>query len=107
MNITPESIKSQIKDILGSIYEADYYEVSAAAEEMAVYEVSEETLKDLEAEMKEAAQKLDFERAAQIRDKIKELRSRMLEVGAPQVSAAGGSGKPKRKQSRKPQGRKR
>jgi excinuclease ABC subunit B len=37
MGITPETIKSNIKDILSSIYEADYWTVPAAAEEKAVY----------------------------------------------------------------------
>ena len=81
MNITPESVISNIKDILGSIYEADYWTVPAGAEETAGYGYDEETLKKLEAEMKEAAKKLEFEQAAKIRDKIKEIKSRMLEVG--------------------------
>lgn len=81
MKITPETVKSQIKDILGSIYEADYYAVPAAAEERAGYDLSEDTLKRLETEMKDAAKKLEFEKAAQIRDKIKALRERMLGVG--------------------------
>lgn len=81
MGITPETVKSNIKDILNSIYEADYWTVPAAAEEKADYGYDEETVKKLEAEMKEAAKKLDFERAARIRDKIKEIKSRMIEVG--------------------------
>jgi excinuclease ABC subunit B len=81
MGITPESVKSNIKDILGSIYEADYWTVPAAAEEKAGYGYDEETLIKLEAEMKDAAKKLEFEHASRIRDKIKEIKSRMLEVG--------------------------
>lgn len=81
MGITPETVKSNIKNILSSIYEADYWTVPAAAEEKADYGYDEETVKKLEAEMKEAAKKLDFERAARIRDKIKEIKSRMIEVG--------------------------
>lgn len=81
MNITPETIKSEIKDILGSIYESDYFTVEAVAEEKTGYELNEETIKKLEAEMKAAAKNLDFERAAQIRDKLKELKDRMLKVG--------------------------
>lgn len=81
MGITPETVKSNIKDILNSIYEADYWTVPAAAEEKADYGYDEETVKKLETEMKEAAKKLDFERAARIRDKIKEIKSRMIEVG--------------------------
>jgi len=81
MGITPETVKSNVKDILGSIYEADYWTVPVAAEERTEYGYDEETLKKLEAEMKEAAKKLEFERAAQIRDKIKEIKGRMIEVG--------------------------
>ncbi|MEW5746343.1 MAG: excinuclease ABC subunit UvrB [Nitrospirota bacterium] len=89
MKITPESIKSQIKDILSSIYEADYYTVPAVAEEKVEYEVSEETIKQLEAEMKEAAKKLDFEKAAELRDRVKTLRDAMLAVGSTGAAAAG------------------
>ncbi|MBM4136402.1 MAG: excinuclease ABC subunit UvrB [Nitrospira sp.] len=81
MKITPETVKSNIKDILSSIYEADYWTVPAVAEEKAEYGYDEETLKKLEAEMKEAAKKLEFERAAKIRDKIKEIKGKMIQVG--------------------------
>ncbi len=80
MKITPESVKSNIKDILSSIYEADYWTVPAVAEERAEYGYDEEILKKLEAEMKEAAKKLEFERAAKIRDKIKEIKRKMIHV---------------------------
>jgi excinuclease ABC subunit B len=81
MQITPESVKSNIKDILSSLYEADYWTVPVAAEEQAEYGYDEETLKKLESEMKEAAKKLEFERAASIRDKIREIKARVIEVG--------------------------
>jgi len=81
MRITPETVKSNIKDILASIYEADYWTVPVAAEEKADYGYDEETVKRLDAEMKEAAKNLEFERAAKIRDKIKEIKNRMIEVG--------------------------
>ncbi len=81
MEITPETVKSNIKDILSSIYEADYWTVPVAAEEKAEYGYDDETLKKLESEMKEAAKRLEFERAAKIRDKIKEIKNRMIEVG--------------------------
>jgi len=78
--ITPETVKSNIKDILASIYERDYFTV---AEEKVEYEhdLSEESLKKLEAGMREAAKKLEFEKAAALRDKIKKLRAKMLEIG--------------------------
>jgi len=81
MKITPKTVKSNIKDILSSIYEADYWTVPAAAEEMAAYGYDDEMLKKLEAEMRNAAQKLEFERAAKIRDRIKEIREKMIETG--------------------------
>ena len=81
MGITPETIKSNIKDILGSIYESDYWTVPVAAEEIAGYGYDEGTLKRLETEMKEAAKKLEFEEAARIRDKIREMKKKIIEVG--------------------------
>ncbi|MDP3048989.1 MAG: excinuclease ABC subunit UvrB [Thermodesulfovibrionales bacterium] len=81
MNITPETVKSNIKDILSSIYESDYWTVPIAAEEKAEYGYDDEALKRLEEEMKEAAKKLDFERAARIRDRIKEIKTKMIEIG--------------------------
>jgi excinuclease ABC subunit B len=87
MDITPETIKSQIKDILSSIYESDYFTVPAVAEETSEYELSEDTIRKLESEMKDAAKNLDFEMAAQIRDKIKELKNRMLAVGVKGISS--------------------
>jgi excinuclease ABC subunit B len=81
MKITPETVKSTIKDILSSIYEADYWTVPAIAEEKAEYRYDEDALKKLESEMKEAAKRLEFERAAKIRDKIREIKGKMIEVG--------------------------
>jgi excinuclease ABC subunit B len=87
MGITPETIRSEIKDVLASIYEADYWSVPVesavlvAGESRAGYGLDDETLKKLEAEMKDAARKLEFERASVIRDQIKSIRSKMLELG--------------------------
>lgn len=87
MGITPETVRSNIKDVLGSVYEADYWTVPVAADEKAGYGYDEDTVKRLEAEMKEAAKNLEFERAARIRDKVKEIKSRMIEVGIREVSS--------------------
>ncbi len=81
MHITPETVKSNIKDIVSSIYESDYWTVPAAAEEEAEYALNDDTLKRLESEMKDAAKGLEFERAAAIRDRIKEIKKKMIEVG--------------------------
>ena len=81
MGITPETVKSQIKDILGSIYEADYLTPEVVSEEPVPYDLTEKSVRKLEAEMKEAAKRLEFEKAAQIRDKIRSLKDKMLQLG--------------------------
>jgi len=82
MGITPETVKSNIKDILSSIYESDYWTVPAEVqEEQEEYGADDKALDELEAEMKEAADKLDFERAAELRDRIRAIKKGMLEVG--------------------------
>lgn len=78
--ITPTSIKKEITNILSSIYEADYWTVPAVAEEKVEYG-DESVIKTLEDEMKQAAAKLDFERAAGLRDRIKAIKNRQIEIG--------------------------
>ena len=76
-NITPESIQKNIDDILGSAYEADYVTVPTISEEAREYltpDILREIIKDLEKQMKKAAENLEFEEAARLRDEIKELR---------------------------------
>ncbi len=78
--ITPASIQKSITNILESVYEADYYTVPLAAEEQAVYTIKgdpAEVIKTLEKAMRDAAKKLEFERAAELRDKIIELKKEM------------------------------
>jgi len=79
--ITPETIKKSIRDILGSIYEADYYTVSTAEEIGREYISIDEIpkrVKKLRREMREAAKELEFERAAELRDEIKKLEAMEL-----------------------------
>ncbi|MFN3479351.1 MAG: excinuclease ABC subunit UvrB [Thermodesulfovibrionales bacterium] len=80
MGITPETVRSKIKDILSTIYESDYWTVPVS-EEVSEYGYDEETIKRLEEEMKEAAKRLDFERAAALRDRIKEIKKKLIEAG--------------------------
>jgi len=81
MGITPETVKSNIKDILNSMYESDYWTVPKIAEEIESYSYDERDIKKLESEMKKAAKNLDFERAAEIRDRIKAIKNRIIEIG--------------------------
>jgi excinuclease ABC subunit B len=82
-NITPKSIEKNIDDILGSVYEADYVTVPMVAEAQAEYmtpERMEEMIRELTAKMKEAAKQLEFEQAAMLRDRIRELERKEFEV---------------------------
>jgi excinuclease ABC subunit B len=82
--ITPESIKKQITDVLSSIYERDYYTVPAVADEERVKYIPREEIPPLmatlEKQMKQAAKKLEFEKAADLRDQIRDLQRRMLGI---------------------------
>jgi excinuclease ABC subunit B len=81
--ITPESIKKSIHEVLRSVYERDYYTVEVVTEPEGAYEspeAREERTRALETEMKEAARRLDFERAAELRDRIKALRKKDLSL---------------------------
>jgi excinuclease ABC subunit B len=76
-HITPEGIKKQIRDVLGSVPEMDYFTVPSANEQVGEYLLPEEIPRRvvaLEAQMNKAALDLDFELAAQLRDRIVELR---------------------------------
>ena len=82
--ITPQTIHKRILDLEGQIAEADYPVLSLAAEEEAVYETeggAEKVIAALEKDMKAAAKALEYERAAKIRDKIRSLRKKELEIG--------------------------
>lgn len=75
--ITPETIRSSIKELLQTVYERDYYtvEVPAAGEEtFDSPEALERRIAELEARMREAARRLDFEQAAELRDRVRALR---------------------------------
>ncbi len=71
--ITPESIKKDIADILGSVYEADYVSiptVSEPEEEYISLDKLPKIIKSMKREMLAAARRLDFEEAARLRDRI-------------------------------------
>ena len=80
--ITPESIKKGILDLEYKMVEADYVTMDLVAEAEAAYaneQSLEQTIQRLEEEMKAAAKVLDFERAAELRDRIRSLRLKELE----------------------------
>ena len=67
--ITPESVQKAIGSPLVEIYEADYATVSLPEEESAG-DGGTASLAELRREMREAAEALEFERAAELRDRI-------------------------------------
>jgi excinuclease ABC subunit B len=82
--ITPEGIKKDIRNVLASIYEADYLAVPAVAEPTREYRAVKDVSKEIEKlkkQMREAAQQLDFEQAAELRDRIKKLEEMELSLG--------------------------
>jgi len=82
--ITPETVKKSLRTILESIEEKDYLDFPLAAEEQEEYLPPKELaklVKNLRKEMLAAAQELDFEKAATLRDRIRKLETKSLEFG--------------------------
>ncbi len=78
--ITPTTVKKEIRRLLATVYEADYYTVPIAAEEGADYlppEAVPRKIESLEKEMMAHAQKYEYEKAAELRDQIRQLRARI------------------------------
>jgi excinuclease ABC subunit B len=75
--ITPESIRTSIRELLQTVYERDYYTVAVpepGAETFDSPAALEQKVAELEGRMKEAARRLDFEQAAELRDRLRALR---------------------------------
>ena len=79
--ITPESIKKDIAGLMSSVYEADYVgvpELEETPEEHERFRTVDDLdreVKALDKKMREAAKNLEFEKAADLRDRIKTLRA--------------------------------
>jgi excinuclease ABC subunit B len=79
-DITPASIRKNIGELLSSVYEHDYASIPEVEEEPAerfrsLEEITAE-VKALEKQMREAAKALEFEKAAELRDRVRALRAR-------------------------------
>lgn len=96
--ITPKTIEREVADILGALGESrsnkrqqlkggKSRKLRGVAEEGVGYEVGapghnlQAAIADLEARMREAAADLEFEEAARLRDEVKKLRERDLDIG--------------------------
>ena len=80
--ITPMTIVKPIESTLITASEADYFKVPLELDEMEEYTAAniEATITRLEAEMRAAAKRFEFEKAAELRDRIKYLRERELQL---------------------------
>ena len=80
--ITPQTIVKPIEATLITASEADYFKVPTEIEEIEDYSPQniEATLTRLEVEMRGAAKRFEFEKAAELRDRIRVLRERQLQV---------------------------
>ena len=78
--ITPQSIVKALGSPLIKIYEADYVDFPVAAERPSKYGAAElpRQIRQLQKEMKQAAQRLEFEKAAALRDRIRDLEQQEL-----------------------------
>jgi excinuclease ABC subunit B len=84
-NITPQSIVKPLDPELARIYEADYYELPAVAEEAVAFNSAEELemeIQRIEKEMRRAAKEFEFEKAAALRDQVKKLKKTAMEFMA-------------------------
>lgn len=71
-NITPSTIKKGIRDGIKAEYRAEKLVMDVVRESEEEY-ITQGYINELEEEMRDAAERLDFERAAELRDRIKEL----------------------------------
>jgi len=83
--ITPQTIQKAIGEPLAAVCEADYLTVPLVAETPDDQEaldpaVAAKTIAELRREMRDAAKQLEFERAAELRDRILALEARVLGV---------------------------
>jgi excinuclease ABC subunit B len=81
--IVPTSIKKDVLSLEYATAEMDDVQLDLAAESPAVYgaeEATEQVIKRLETEMKAAAKELEFERAAALRNRIRALKMKELEL---------------------------
>jgi excinuclease ABC subunit B len=80
--IIPTTIVKPIESTLITASEADYFKVPTDLDELEDYSAEniEATIARLEVDMRAAAKRFEFERAAELRDRIKVLRDRELQL---------------------------
>ena len=96
--ITPESVRSRIHDALSPVEEVDYVTLAPVEGDFQPEDL-QGTIEALGAEMMDAAGQLEFERAAEIRDRIRQLEGRQIMLGAPARTVHGRGKKGKKQRS--------
>jgi excinuclease ABC subunit B len=83
--ITPQTVIKSLGSPLVKIYEADYVDVPLAAEKGSEYRTEElpRVIQRLKKEMRKAADRLDFEAAAELRDRIRSIEEKEIGLRAP------------------------
>ena len=82
--ITARSISKAVPNMINILCERDYLNITKAAEEPALYlsdQDFDKTITQLRRQMKEAADKMDFENAVVYRDRLLELERKKIEMG--------------------------
>ncbi len=96
-NITPQSVTSRFTEALESVYEQDYVTVEPIIAPDKDYsgQSLEDTIASLEQKMKKAAEELEFEEAARLRDEVHRLKNQQLGLKEEQSEFTGfGPGSP-------------
>ena len=89
MGITPKGVEKRIRDMIDGVYDIDEERtVQKAAQVRAKYAAMpekdlEKELRQIEKQMLEAAKNLEFERAAELRDRLYKLREALFGVALP------------------------
>jgi excinuclease ABC subunit B len=80
--ITPQTIIKSIESTLVTAYEADYFKIPLDLDAIDEYSPKKikETIIGFESEMRQAAKTMQFEKAAELRDRIKYLREREMQL---------------------------
>jgi excinuclease ABC subunit B len=89
LGISPKGVQKRIKDIIDGVYDIDEERKQLkAAQAHAKYEAMperdlERELKRIEKEMLDAAKNLEFEKAAELRDRLYQLKEKLFGVALP------------------------
>jgi excinuclease ABC subunit B len=80
--ITPTTIVKSIESTLVTAYEADYFKIPLNLDTFEEYSPKQlkETITQLEQDMRQAARDMKFEQAAELRDRLKYLRERDIQL---------------------------